>query len=112
MFSKDLIPFLLPTFQKKENVPPHWESKKKKTKKKRVFSLIQQRAPSPPPPPLKTKGECLYHTYLTRNIHLLDILKKIAFAFQKESISFLLFKGFDLSKRIYQNLWIRNHGDI
>ena len=112
MFSKDLIPFLLPTFQKKENVPPHWECLMKEAQKEEVFSLFYQRAHSHLPPPLKTKGECLYHTYLTRNIHLLDILKKIAFAFQKESISFLLFKGFDLSKRIYQNLWIRNHGDI
>src|SRR3989338_2689103 len=113
-----LIELLSPNSSLPPTTPIPWEPLFKRAKAHEVFPLFYEVIRKHPslnntvPTPLKEEMNALYYKHTARNILLLNHVKTIMRTFGDSHISFLLFKGFDLSLRLYGNIFARTQRDL
>lgn len=115
---KKLAPFLLPTPSLPLKRPPSWNSLFQRAKQEGVFPLFyenllkQKEIKKKIHPDLLQEMKSYSYTLRSRQILFLEELQNIVNGFEKSKIPFLLFKGFDLSQRIYNDLFLREQVDF
>lgn len=114
---RTLLAILQDNFGEKNPLPCSWKELLQTATREDVFLPFYQKLKQTDriqtiPKEVLTQMEQTWYTTLTHQTLALENLRAIAGAFAKESIRFILFKGFDLALRGYGNLWLRNQTDL